>query len=119
MKKSIAVKLIIIMILYSALWIVQMFGSTSYASTMLPARFCTDIAGINEARYPGYRDRIRALQNQHPNWNFVLLYTGIDWNEAVVGQLQGHGATPTSLFAFSAGVRDRRLALPCMWTTWI
>ncbi|MCL2384058.1 MAG: hypothetical protein FWC79_08180 [Oscillospiraceae bacterium] len=105
-KKYISIVLILTLGIYSFLGLFAFEQNTSEASTMQPARTSTNIAGIDETRYPGYRERIQALQNQHPNWNFVLFYTGIDWNEAVTGQLQGHGATPTSLFEFSAGVRD-------------
>jgi len=124
MKGNRAKKLIVLILalLFLASSLIGLFpysGNISYGSTMLPPRTCTNIAGIDNARYPGFRDRIQELQRQHPSWNFVLFYTGLNWNEAVNGQLQGHGATPTSLFEFSAGVRDRRLALPYMWSTWI
>lgn len=33
--------------------------------------------------YPGYAERIDALKAAHPNWNFTILYTDIDWYEAI------------------------------------
>lgn len=33
--------------------------------------------------YPGYTERIEALKAKHPNWNFTILYTGLDWNEVI------------------------------------
>ena len=41
---------------------------------------------INEAKYPGYKERIEALKEKHPTWNFELLYTGLRFSDAVAGE---------------------------------
>jgi len=82
--KLIRVIIMLTLILHSAIGLINIPPNISNASTMLPPRFCYNIAGIDDARYPGLRTRIQALQSQHPNWTFRLLYTGIDWNEAVI-----------------------------------
>lgn len=33
--------------------------------------------------YPGYAALIQNLKAAHPNWNFTLFYTGLDWNTVV------------------------------------
>lgn len=33
--------------------------------------------------YPGYQSLIDNLKSKHPNWNFKLLYTGLDWNQVI------------------------------------
>lgn len=33
--------------------------------------------------YPGYAELIQALKTKYPNWNFTMLYTGLDWNEVI------------------------------------
>ncbi|HOZ54627.1 MAG TPA: SH3 domain-containing protein [Clostridia bacterium] len=33
--------------------------------------------------YPGYSQIIQDLKTKRPNWNFTLLYTGLDWNEVI------------------------------------
>jgi len=33
--------------------------------------------------YPGFKEKIEALKNAHPNWNFTILYTDLDWNEVI------------------------------------
>lgn len=38
----------------------------------------TDINNINDAKYPGIKERIKLLQSKYPNWNFKILYTGLD-----------------------------------------
>ncbi len=33
--------------------------------------------------YPGYSQLIETLKIKYPNWNFTMLYTGLDWNEVI------------------------------------
>ena len=115
-KKYIAITLILSLAFYSVLGFVNLGEGEIQANTT--PRFSYDVAGINDATHPGYRQRIQDLQRQFPNWTFRLFYTGLTWDEAIVGQLQGHGSTPTSLFEFAAGNRDRRLALSYLWDSW-
>ncbi len=43
---------------------------------------------IDENKYPGYKQKITQLRQQHPNWEFELLYTGLDFNTAVTGEYE-------------------------------
>lgn len=56
-----------------------------------------NIGGIDEDKFPGYKSQIQALQSQYPNWTFKLLYTGINWEDAINGEYVGHGESPSSL----------------------
>ena len=33
--------------------------------------------------YPGYAELINNLRAAHPNWNFKMFYTGLDWNQVI------------------------------------
>lgn len=33
--------------------------------------------------YPGYQELIEKLKKEHPNWNFTIFYTGLDWNQVI------------------------------------
>lgn len=33
--------------------------------------------------YPGYSELIDNLKSKYPNWNFKILYTGLDWNQVI------------------------------------
>ena len=33
--------------------------------------------------YPGYAELINKLRAEHPNWNFTIFYTGLDWNQVI------------------------------------
>lgn len=46
------------------------------------------LESLDESKYPGYKERISALMNAHPNWNFEFLYTGIKFSDAVAGEYQ-------------------------------
>ena len=35
------------------------------------------------SNYPGYQNLIDNLKSKYPNWNFKILYTGLDWNQVI------------------------------------
>lgn len=42
--------------------------------------------------YPEYEALIKELQNAHPNWEFEILETGLEWSEAIIAESTGgHG----------------------------
>ena len=34
-------------------------------------------------KYPGYKELIESMKAAHPNWNFKIFYTGLDWNQVI------------------------------------
>lgn len=58
------------------------YGMTAYSN----ATNSTDTSDINA--FPAiYQDSLRALKSQHPNWTFVPMNTGLDFNTAVNNEL--------------------------------
>ena len=53
-------------------------------------------ASLDEQKYPGYKENLVRLQEQHPNWKINIKYTGIDWNTAVEAENQKDGNVPYS-----------------------
>lgn len=45
------------------------------------------------ANYPGYEALIKKLQEAHPNWEFEILETGLDWSEVIIAESTGHHGT--------------------------
>ena len=45
------------------------------------AAFSTDIDGINESKYPGYKEKLKQLKTIYPN--IKVFYTGLDWNTVI------------------------------------
>ena len=57
----------------------------------------TEIDKIDEQKYPGVKQMIKDLQGKHPNWNFKILYTELDWYEVLMNESVGHGDSPRNL----------------------
>lgn len=92
--KIISITLIIVMSLYIVLSSFEGLGSVSYAGQYI---------SIEEAEKlsPGITGLVNNLKSSHPNYNFQFYNTGIDWNEAILREYQGHGASPRNLFNVS------------------
>ena len=56
-----------------------------------------DINSIDISKYPGIKEKIESLKSEHPNWNFKILYTDLDWNEVIENEYVGHGSSPRNL----------------------
>ena len=52
-----------------------------------------DGENLNESKYPGYKELIDNLLQEHPNWTFTLFYTKLDWNEVI--ENEGHSDNRT------------------------
>lgn len=73
-------------------------GSTSYGTNVrafqgngtLSQLFIFGNCGINidSNKYPGIEERVNNLVANHPNWQFEVLYTGLDFYTAVQGEYE-------------------------------
>ena len=61
----------------------------------------SDLSTLDNSKYPKIKEMIENLKNEHPNWNFKILYTGIDWEEVIANEYTGHGKSPSNLIAKS------------------
>ena len=93
MKKKIFVSIFIVTIIYI---ILGMLGNKVFATT--PGTLTSDINGIDDSKYPGYKTIINEMRAKHPNYIFLVYYTGMDWNEVITAEYQGHGTSPLNLF---------------------
>lgn len=57
----------------------------------------SNIDEIDTLKYPGIKEAITSLKSSHPNWNFKILYTGLDWHEVIQNEYVGHKVTPSNL----------------------
>ena len=65
---------------------------------------------FNSSKYPGYKELLDKLKAVHPNWNFTILYTGLDWNNVIKNEtVARHGRSlvtaskPSSWFCSICG----------------
>ena len=47
-----------------------------------------DGENLKESKYPGYKELIDKIKEEHPNWTFTLFYTKLDWEEVISNE--GH-----------------------------
>ena len=64
-------------------------GNNSKAQKFIFEEVKTTI-NIDTTKYPGYKEKIEALIEAHPNWNFELLCTGLSLDEVVSGEAKVH-----------------------------
>ena len=86
--------LIITIILYTVINLI-ICGNKSFAT--INQTQSTDINSIDSNKYPQIKEMLQTLKSQHPNWNFKILYTDIDWNEAIANEYVGHNEKPRNL----------------------
>lgn len=89
--------LIISIIIYLILAFIPLGSNNTYAADMTAGTLSRDIDGLDDSLYPGYKQLIKSLQSENPNYTVLLYYTGMDWNEALVTEYQGHGYSPLNL----------------------
>ena len=47
---------------------------------------------LDESKYPGYKEKLETIKKEHPNWNFTILYTGLDWDDVIFNETEAnHG----------------------------
>lgn len=97
-KKILVISLIITILLSIILNVIPASANKSYAVDMEKGTLSRDIDSLDENIYPGYKQLIKNLQAKHTNYVFLLYYTGLDWNEVLTAEYQGHGRSPKNLF---------------------
>lgn len=85
--------LIITLILVNIL-LLSFFCNNSFAVTQT---ISSDVNSINSNKYPKIKELLQKLKSEHPNWNFKILYTDLDWNEVISNEYMGHGASPRNM----------------------
>lgn len=82
----------ILLILYIIINLI--FGNISFAVNQTTTN---DFNSIDSNTYPQIKEMIQELKNQYPNWNFEILYTDINWADAIANEYVGHGSSPRNL----------------------
>ena len=72
----------------------NMFINTAEAVTQTTSN---NTSIIDTLKYYGIKEKIDNLKKEHPNWNFKLLYTGLNWEDVIASEYTGHGSSPKNL----------------------
>jgi len=100
-KRIIILVVIITLISYTLLAFTPIANNKSYAADQAPGTLSRDVNAIDDALYPGYKQLIKDMQSKHSNYNFLLYYTGLSWDEVLVTEYKGHGRSPNNLVQVS------------------
>ena len=95
--KKILCILILFVMIYTLLGISPKTILKSYGATYTYTVNSNDLPSDFDAKYPGYRSLIQSLVNEHPNWKFKLVETGLNWETVINNEYQGHGGSPKNL----------------------
>ena len=109
-KKFMSIIIILSIILYS---ILSIFNTKVYAVSQ---SISTDIDSINENLYPGFKEKIKSLQQQYPNWNFKILYTDLDWNDVISNEYVGHNSGPRNMIQAINGYQGQWICPICSYS---
>lgn len=111
MNKTIkTISIILVLTILINIFISIITKNETYAITQ---NFSTDINNINESKYPGIKEKIKQLQSKYPNWEFKILYTGLDWNEVISNEYTGHGSSPKNLVYKSSSYQGEWICAIC------
>ena len=97
------IKLVSVMILFTMLFsILGIFINTNKVEAT-SNRYTYNGSNLNTSLYPGYKEKIDAIKKAHPNWNIVIMETGLDWNQVIVAESAFTGSSPYSLIQGKSG----------------
>lgn len=97
MKKIISIFLIVILL--SAFLIVNILQSSFAESN----RYAYDGSNLDTSKYPGFKEKLDTLKANHPNWKFIIMETGLDFEQVIKAQYTGHLGTPKNLIQGKTG----------------
>ena len=86
LKKLVSSCLILTMLIYVLMNII--YENKTHAITQTRENYTQE----KIKKYSGYEERIENLKRTHPNWNFTILYTNLDWNQVIKNEtIAWHG----------------------------
>ena len=110
LKKVISIIIILTLLAYSLL---TLFNNETYAVSQT---ISSDIDGINESLYPGFKEKIKSLQAQYPNWTFKVLYTNLSWSDVISNEYTGHNTGPRNMIQATSSYQGEWICPICSYS---
>ena len=66
-------------------------------------RYTYNGSNLDTNLYPGFKEKIDNIKKIHPNWNIVIMETGLDWNQVIAAESKCTGSSPYSLVQGKSG----------------
>ena len=89
------IKKIYFILFIAFIYIILFSGSVFAASTATYTG-----SNLDTNKYPGYKALLDKIKSDY-GYNIQLYYTGVNWEEALTIEYQGHGKSPSNLFYVS------------------
>ena len=109
--KFISIVLILTILAYSLLALFS--NHKTYAVSQW---ISSDIDGIDESLYPGFKEKIKSLQTQYPNWTFKVLYTDLNWSDVIANEYVGHNSGPRNMIQATTNYQGQWICPICSYT---
>lgn len=93
-KKTKIISIVMLIIFITYICVNRIVQMRSYA-----AQTTENYSSSKISTYPGYKELIDDLKAKHPNWQFKILYTGLDWNQVIKNETtaaHGRNLVPSS-----------------------
>ena len=115
MKKVNLVKFFSIILIFTLLayTVLSLFNTKTYAVSQW---ISSDIDGIDESLYPGFKEKIKSLQSQYPNWTFKVLYTDLNWSDVIANEYTGHNSGPRNMIQATSNYQGQWICPICSYT---
>lgn len=98
MKKIVAIFLIVISL--SAFLIANICIRPIKADSI---RYMYDGNNLDVSKYSGFKEKMDGIKANHPNWNFIIMETGLDFEQVIKAEYTGHFETPKNLIQGKSG----------------
>ena len=108
--KFMSIVLILTLLAYS---LISLFNNETYAVSQV---ISSDIDGINESLYPGFKEKIKSLQAQYPNWKFKVLYTDLEWSDVIANEYTGHNSGPRNMIQATSNYQGAWICPICSYS---
>ena len=94
MKNNLKKIALVIMLIIIYIFVNSICGNQVFAISQTTS---SDINSIDSNKYPQIKEMLEEIQTEHPNWKFKILYTDINWSDAISNEYVGHGSSPRNL----------------------
>lgn len=88
---------IVMLLAYLIVAFMPLGANNVYAQDMAPGTLSRDVNALDDNLYPGFKSKINDLKAKHPNYTFLLYYTGLNWEDVLSAEFQGHSYSPINL----------------------
>lgn len=108
--KFISIVLILTLVAYS---LISLLNNKTYAVSQ---SISSDIDGINESLSPGFKEKIKSLQAQYPNWTFKVFYTDLEWSDVIANEYTGHNSGPRNMIQATSNYQGAWICPICSYS---